>query len=289
MTTCLIIPAAGDSKRFAESGPPGEARGMNKVEASLGDRPVFIRAIECFKHRDDIGPIVLAVNPNGIDQFKFKYGDRLGFLGVKIVPGGTVERWETVANALKAAEFDGTHFAVHDAARPLASTKLVDRVFAAAERYAAVVPGMPVNNTLKRVAPSAGTRASEADMPNDPMDVILDGAGKMVVETWPVVETVDRSDLYEIQTPQVFEADLLRRAYTVLRDGQGDGAKVTDDASLIERLGEPVHIVEGETTNLKITRAGDLKLAQILVDATREDQAAKLAKKRLFADDDDEL
>ncbi len=284
MNINLIIPAAGVGQRFtASTGEQSDA--PTKVEALLGDQPMFLRSIECFKHRNDVTRIILAVNPDRMEAFRFAHGDRLGFLGVKVVPGGRRERWESVLAALDAVDDDCTHIAVHDAARPLAGMALVDRVFEAAQRHRAVVPGLPVSHTLKRVVdPEGDTSAKQED--DDPLDAVLGDAGKTRIQTQLVAETIDRRHLVEVQTPQVFEADLLRRAYAAIA-GEADVSGVTDDASLVEALGEPVRVVEGEAINMKITRSDDLKLAEAYLAASREETAAKSAAKRLFADEEE--
>jgi 2-C-methyl-D-erythritol 4-phosphate cytidylyltransferase len=280
MQISVIIPAAGSGQRFAAS--TGDQ--VSKVEASLGGRPVFLRSVELFGGRKDVGQILLAVPPDELEPFKFKYGDRLGFAGVKVVPGGRRERWESVLEALKAVDEQATHIAVHDAVRPLASQALLDRLFEAVKTCRAVVPGLPVVGTLKRVAtPSADEKRGDED---DPMDAILGDAGKIDIPTSLVTQTVDRADLVEVQTPQVFEARMLRSAYAALAVGRG-ADRPTDDASVVEAAGHTVHIVEGEAANLKITRGDDLKMAEAWVAATCEQKAADLAKRRLFADDDE--
>lgn len=277
MRIAVIIPAAGAGKRFQEG-----ASGTSKVEHDLAGKPVFLRSVELFLGRGDVAGVILAVPPDGVDDFRFRWGDKLEFHGVRIVPGGTKERWETVLRALDAVPADATHVAVHDAARPLASEKLIGRVFEAAAKHAAVVPGLAVANTLKRVREDAGVAGG------DPLDAILGGAGRPDVKT--VVETVDRRDLVEVQTPQVFELGLLRRAYEQLAAGSVDSARITDDASLVEALGDPANpvvVVEGEPTNFKITRAADAELATALIHHRTQVEAKQTAVKRLFGEDDD--
>jgi 2-C-methyl-D-erythritol 4-phosphate cytidylyltransferase len=289
MKLAVIIPAAGVGRRFAEAADPfaaGAAAGRqpatSKIERDLAGRPVFLRSVELFLGRPVVAQVILAVNPDAVESFKFKWGDKLVFHGVDVVAGGRAERWETVLNALAAVKEGVTHVAVHDAARPLASAKLIDRVLEAAARHSAVIPALPVSNTLKRVV------EDDADAPMaDPLDGILGGAGKEHVRTQRVVETVPRAGLVEVQTPQVFELNLFRRAYAQISDGRFDAGGVTDDASLIEALGEPVRVVEGEPANLKITRPQDLEIALAIVEKRRQSEAATVAKKRLFADDDE--
>jgi 2-C-methyl-D-erythritol 4-phosphate cytidylyltransferase len=277
MKIAVILPAAGLGRRFNATTSVTEVAGISagsKVEADLAGKPVFIRAIELFSNRPEVGQIILAVNPDRVDEFAFRHGDKLSFLGATIVAGGKKERWETVQKALSAVADDCTHVAIHDAARPLTSDALIRRVFEAAQNYDAVIPGQPVSSTLKRTVSAQPKR--------DAIDDILGDTGKTITSLKQVTQTVDRSDLVEVQTPQVFEINLLRRAYANLTDGKG----ITDDAGLVEAMGEPVYVVEGESTNLKITRPEDMKLAQAIISlSTQTTQAA--ARRKLFGDDDE--
>ncbi len=280
MNVSVILPAAGSGTRFAQ-GSAGPC--PNKIEMDLAGKPVFLRAVELFIQRADVGQVILAVGPSCLDDFQFRFGDKLGFLGVTVVAGGETQRWQTVANALQAVDEAATHIAIHDAARPLASPELVDRVFAAAERFDAVIPACEVGSTLKRVEPD-DTLQEDAD----PLDAILGPQDKPQSPTNRVVQTVDRSDLVAVQTPQVFKAGLLRRAYQQITEGRLDPSDITDDAQLVEALGEPVHVVQGEPGNLKITHPGDAELAEALMEKRDAAQAGQLAEKRLFGDDEDE-
>lgn len=287
------MPAAGLGQRFAASatGLPSVAgaekspeAGPSKIERLIHGRPAFLRAIDLFVRRKDVSQVILAVNPDTIQDFQFKWGDQLGLLGVFVIPGGTRERWETVRLALEHVAEGCTHIAVHDAARPLASATLIDRIFLAAERYDAVVPGLPVASTLKRVE-EVDAPAAERDYIDDILSPPESGAASS--KELRVIETVPRRDLYEVQTPQVFSLNLLRRGYDLIGSGQLDPAGITDDASLIEALGRTVRIVEGEPTNLKITRAGDMELAEALATARDAASAKQAAAKKLFRLDDE--
>ncbi|MBI1370849.1 MAG: NTP transferase domain-containing protein [Planctomycetes bacterium] len=253
MNIAVILPAAGQSKRFGASG--------SKLEANLGGRAVLVRAVELFSGRPNVKQIIIAVDPDKVDTFKFKWADKLGMLGVKIVAGGRKERWETVLNALSALDDNITHIAVHDAARPVSDAAMIDRAFKAAESHAAVIPAVPVSATIKRIE-------GQAMPPNeapDPLDAILGSAGKTVVEAFRVVETVPREGLWLIQTPQVFERSLIERAYEQIRAGKLDASKITDDAGLVEAMGEPVAAVIGDALNVKITVPDDLKFAEAVL------------------------
>ena len=193
-----------------------------------------------------------------LEEFKSKYGPSLGFHGAAVVAGGREARWETVRNALAEMPPECTHIAVHDAARPAVSKELLDRLFEAARSLSAVVPAVRVTATVKRLS---AERIDVANREGDALaDAILGEAGRPSLSANVITETVDRKGLAEVQTPQIFEAALLRRAYA-----QDDLSGATDDASLVERLGEPVHAVEGDVMNLKVTTPGDLKLVRAIL------------------------
>jgi 2-C-methyl-D-erythritol 4-phosphate cytidylyltransferase len=238
----VIIAAAGRSSRFGD---------RDKLNEDLGGRPVLRRSVELFNTRDDVAGVVVAGPHDRFDAFQLRHGDWIALLGATLCRGGKTHRWETVAAALEHVPRDATHVAVHDAARPATSAALIDRLFAAARSAHAVVPGVAISDTLKRVG-AAPNDLAEAD----PLDAILGDAGKPKTDARQVMETVPREELVRVQTPQVFESGLLRRAY------EQDGLESTDDAQLVERVGEPVHVVEGDERNVKITTPKDLELVR---------------------------
>lgn len=247
MNIAVIITAAGSSTRFG---------GRDKLNEDLGGRALLMRTVELFNKRPEVGSVIVAGPPDGLDDFRFRFGDQLGFHGARIVPGGRVERWETVKNALLEVPADCTHVAVHDAARPGTPTEVIDRVFEAATTFSAVIPGVAVTATIKRVSMET-TQAAEAD----PIAAaILGDAAHPKNLARQVEATIDRHRLVEVQTPQVFERGLLIRAYE-----QKDLAGATDDASLVERLGEPVYVVEGDPRNIKVTTPADLRLIRAVL------------------------
>jgi 2-C-methyl-D-erythritol 4-phosphate cytidylyltransferase len=252
MEVCVIIPAAGRSRRFGES---------DKLSQDLGGRPLLIRTVELFAKRDEVRSIIVAGPPQPPEEFnafRERYGATLGFHGAKVVPGGRDHRWETVQAALAQAPEDATHIAVHDAARPGASKELLDRLFEAAALLKAVVPAVEISATVKRLGEETEEITPEED--DAIADLILGAAGKTTVNARRVIETLDRTNLVQIQTPQIFRADLLRRAYAA-----DDLSGATDDASLVERLGEPVHAVEGDVRNFKVTSPADLRLMRAVL------------------------
>ena len=263
----VILPAAGLGSRF----------GGSKIELELGSVPVFLRAAQLFLARPEVVCVILAVNPETLEDFRFKWGDQLALMNVTLVPGGRRERWETIKLALAHVPDDCTHVAVHDAARPLTSDALIDRVFCAAQKYRAVIPALPTSATLKRVGKPLDS-SGEADA----IDALLD-IEPQADRVQPVLATVDRTDVVEVQTPQVFERALLCQAY----EAMDEDTSVTDDAGLVEALGEQVVVVEGESTNLKITRPADAELAHAIA-ALRQTQAQTHEVKALFLDDDED-
>ncbi|MEM8737420.1 MAG: IspD/TarI family cytidylyltransferase [Planctomycetota bacterium] len=300
MEVCVILPAAGVGSRFSAGG----SAASSKIEYEIAGRPAFLHAIDAFRAAGEVGQIVLAVHPDRLDDFRFRWGDRLSDAGVTLVAGGRVERWETVSLALEAVESGATHVAVHDAARPAVSAALIQRVLKAAARWPAVVPGLAVSSTLKRVetlpdAAAAGT----VDRVDDILGLGPAQAGPEATDEEGlsrIVATVPRSGLVAVQTPQVFEIELLRRAYAQI-SGRAEAPSgsprakaseavpptgVTDDAGLVEALGQEVMLVEGDEGNVKITRPGDIELVTALM-AHRRATVQKKAATDLFGDDDD--
>jgi len=276
----VIMPAAGVGSRFSQAGGEAMLAGAKtKLEIDLAGQPVFLRAIEPFLKRPEIAQIVLAVNPDGLDEFKFKWGDRLGFHDVNIIAGGTKERWETVMLAMQHVPETCTHIAVHDAVRPLTSRALVDRMLEAAKTLEAAIPGLLVASTLRRVEADS----AEQDA-GDPLDAILGSAGRPSVVSRKAIEVIDRANVVEVQTPQVFAAPLLREAYARVASGAIDTSTITDDAGLIEAIGHDVAVVDGETANIKITRPDDVELARAVMQTRRKQDASEMAKKKLFSD-----
>lgn len=230
----VILPAAGAGRRLGEA-----LSGRGKAELELAGRPMWAWAAQAFAGRAEVVQVLVAVRPGGVAAFRERHAAEVAGLGVEVVEGGRAERWETVLRALERVSNEATHLAVHDAARPLVSAALIDRCFEALREHDAVVPGVPVTDTLKRV------------------------------EGGRVVSTPERRGLVAVQTPQCFEASLLRRAYAKLAGGECDASAVTDDASLVEAVGEPVWVVEGERLNLKVTLPGDVAVAEAMLRGRR--------------------
>lgn len=276
MNISVILPAAGLGQRFSA----GAVSASSKVEFELGGKAAFLLAADLFLGRADVTQVLLAVDPDRIEDFRFRWEDKLSFMGVTLVAGGKRDRWETVQRALEHVAEDATHIAVHDAARPVASSAMIDRVFAAVQQHAAVVPGLPLSDTVKRAEPGNPESAEP-----DPLDALLSEAEGGHSPAARVRETVPRDGLYRVQTPQVFERELLVSCYAGL--SADNAAGITDDGSVVERAGHAVSIVEGDPLNLKLTHPADAELLEAVLRMRSESSAKQAAERVLFGDDED--
>jgi 2-C-methyl-D-erythritol 4-phosphate cytidylyltransferase len=223
----VILPAAGRSTRF---GDPKQ----KKVYAELEGRAVWLRAVEPFINRDDVGQTLVVIAPEDRELFERRFRPSVAFMDIRVLEGGA-ERSDSVARALEAVDPGCEFVAIHDAARPCLTSEQVDAVFAAARAHGAALLAVPVADTVKRV-----------------------GAEKLTTGTVP------RDDLYLAQTPQAFRRDLILRAYA---NRARLGASVSDDTQLVEAIGHPCAVVVSTLMNLKITTAADLRLAAAVLAA----------------------
>ncbi|MGE5422342.1 MAG: 2-C-methyl-D-erythritol 2,4-cyclodiphosphate synthase [Ignavibacteriales bacterium] len=220
--TGVILAAAGQGKRMQQ--------GINKIYLDLLGQPVIKYSLDVFEDLDDVEEIVIVAHPGEIDFMQAEIVDRYNFKKVScVIPGGQ-ERQDSVWAGLQALQQDLKLVAVHDAARPLVAKEMAARTIQEARGLQAVCPGVLAKDTLR--------------------DTGLNGVyGK----------TLDRSRIYQIQTPQVFRLDALKEVYKKARK---EGFCGTDDSSLFERYAGPVHIAAGEYSNIKITTVEDLDLAR---------------------------
>lgn len=216
-----IVLAAGSGRRFG---------GTPKQFEPLGDDRVVDRSLAISRAAADHVVVVLAPGQESEGVALVESG------AADVAVTGGDERADSVRAALAVIDEDAAVIVVHDAARPLASAELHQRVVAAVHAGAdAAIPAVPVTDTIKRIE--------------------HDAAGRAVV-----TETPDRATLVAVQTPQAFRAELLRRAHAT-------SAGATDDAALVEAIGATVVVIDGEPTNIKITGPNDLAIATILLDA----------------------
>ena len=228
----VIICAAGQSKRFGGSTKLTTGTKKKKVFTDVAGRAVFLRSVELFANREDVKQILLAIAPEDEELVRIKWEANLAFYNVKICFGGN-ERCDTVKNALTLVKEDIDLIAVHDAARCCVTKKWLDEVITAAAEKDAAILACPVVATIKKAKDKT------------------------------ITKTVDRNGLHEAQTPQVFKAQLLKKAYANLKEQ--DKNKINDDAQLIEALGEKVAIVETDNSNIKITRQSDIVIAEAIL------------------------
>ncbi len=262
MNIAVILPAGGASVRYHSAG------GLrSKLDEDMGGKPLLQRTVETFTKFDDddvnISTLIVA-GPNddaAFREFNERHGDRLTLLGAKLVKGGKVHRWQTVHAAISHVPKECTHIAVHDAARPCISFDLMRRVFRAAKKFPAVAPAVACTDTLKR------TRTTDEVMGgDDPVAAILGESPASKQPVRVVSETLDRTGLVLTQTPQVFEASLLRKAYDAfVAMPESKQHNVTDDAGVVELSNHRVVIVDGEARNIKVTLPEDVSLARALM------------------------
>lgn len=217
-----LIAAAGSSTRYG---------GENKLLQPLDGIPVLARTLLAIDSAQSIDEIIIAAREDEL----LAYAELCRTFGirkrVKVVPGGKT-RTESVLRAALEAPPETELLAVQDGARPLVTPELIDEVVSAAQRYHAAAPAVPVTDTIK---------------------VARDG----IVESTP-----DRSTLFAVQTPQVFDAELLKAA---LQDALRADAALTDDCSAVERFGKEVHLTAGDRENIKITTPIDLSIAESIL------------------------
>ena len=222
-----IVPAAGSGQRFGSE--------SNKLFATLAGKPLWQHAIGRLRDQPLIGRIIVPISEVDRNYFAVDHADTIQSLQVELIAGGD-QRSDSVRSGLSALRDDDAvrWIAVHDAARPLVSSSDLAALFAVATETDAAILAAPITGTLRR----------ELSLPCDEKRT----------------ETVDRRHLHTALTPQVFDADLLRRAYA-----RHNGRPATDDAELVERIGVPVSLVKGSADNLKITYPEDLALAEALL------------------------
>ena len=193
----------------------------NKLLEKIYDKEVIRYTIEAFE-KSDVDEIIICANINIIEELKeiFKNSQK-----VKIIEGGAT-RQESVFNGLKASECD--YVLIHDGARPMISTDLINSAIEEVKTKKALTVATKTIDTIKEV---------------------IDGK---------IVKTIDRAKLYNTQTPQAFEYNLIKDAHMKLY-----GKNYTDDAGMLEELGQTVYIINGSYKNIKITTQNDIDIAKI--------------------------
>ena len=219
------IAAGGIGKRFGTDQP--------KQFCLLRGIPILSWTIDRFEKCPLVDGIIVVV-PRGMKQYTRDYVILpYGYQKVRVLVEGGKERRDSVMQALKVLQTDVEIVLVHDGVRPMVSQELIERVIRATEKWQAVVPGLPIGDTVKQVS------------------------------QYSIVEhTLERKRLSLVQTPQGFKKDLICKAY---EEAQKKGEVPSDDASLVERLGTKVKMIPGEEVNIKITSPQDLVMSDLFL------------------------
>ena len=225
-----VLPLKYCGAVIVAAGTASRMGGIDKVMAQLGGEPMIDRTVRAFQNSDAISEIVIVTREDlilPITNLCSQFGK------VRAVVAGGASRQESVGLGMNALSNKVKLVAIQDGARPLITNAVIDRTVRAAHTYGAAAPAIPVKDTIK------------------------------VVQGGVVISTPDRATLQAVQTPQVFDFDLLRGA---LKKAEQDGAAVTDDCSAVELMGMSVKIVEGDERNIKVTTPIDLKIAELLLE-----------------------
>jgi len=214
-----IIVAAGSSRRM----------GFDKLFANLAGKPVIAHSIDAFEKCPQVNEIVIVAREERLQDFENMVKEQKFTKVVKIVGGGD-ERHFSVWNGLQSVNAGTDYVAIHDGARPLVTPKLIQQCLELAEREGAVSCSAPIPDTVKRAS-------------TDQM----------------VTESVERSGLWAMQTPQVFSSGLILQAYAAII---AKNEHVTDEVSAVQRLGKKIALLKNDDWNLKITFPRDLEMAE---------------------------
>ncbi len=215
----VIVVAAGSSSRM---------NGINKQLLAIGSIPVVIRTLLKFEKSPYISRIILVTREEDVLLLQ-RLSSEYDISKLTDVAAGGIDRHSSVMNGIARLRADETKAMIHDGARPLVSDFVIGNVAAALEKNDAVICGVRINDTVKRV------------------------------EKGVITETVDREGLYSVQTPQGINVEVYKAACEQL----GNASLFTDDAGIMEAAGKAVIMVEGERKNIKITTAEDIPLAEI--------------------------
>jgi len=206
--------------------------GADKLFTEIAGHPLLAHAVAAFQNSDAVDRIVLVLSEPNLERGN-DLVKRYGFTKVVAISPGGERRQDSVRLGLEAlGECD--YVAVHDGARPLVTPELIERGIEAARETGAAAPALPLADTVKEAGPNG-----------------------------IVLRTLARSRLWAVQTPQVFRYDLLLRAHREIT------VDVTDDSAMVEALGAPVRLFEGERRNVKVTTAEDLRVVEALLVAER--------------------
>jgi len=219
----LIIAAAGSGSRMKAD--------KNKILLDLEGKLVLERTLDRFSEIKEIVQLIVVAKEDEIEELK-NIVSSYSFLNIRVVSGGKT-RQESIAYGLNEVATDSNYVIVHDAARPFIKEEYIKGAISMAKEHGASGVGVRVKDTLKKV-----------------------DAGGMIIET------VDRSVVWQIQTPQIFRVDIIKEAYRYASETKYGG---TDDCSLVEHLGKKIAMFEGDYENIKLTTKEDIEYAKFML------------------------
>ena len=220
MNSVVIVSAGRGSRMKAD---------INKQFLKLQNKEVIAHTIDKFYNNENRGEIIVVVREDEAEFFKINIIEKYGYKNIKIAFGGS-ERQDSVYNGLKMVDENCKIVLIHDGARPFVNNETIDSAIESAKENKCVIVGVPVKDTIK-----------------------------VIDENNNVCDTPDRSTLWSIQTPQVFDYSLIMKAHEKAREDNYYG---TDDSMLMEYFGQKVKVVEGSYNNIKITTPEDLKIGE---------------------------
>ena len=205
--------------------------GRDKLFIEIGGIPVIIHTIMSFSRCDYIDEIIVVVRGDSLEKVVALCKEYNILKVTKVMVGGDT-RLESVINGVLAVSWKSELIAIHDGARPCVDNRIIEKTVLKATKRHAAAAGVSVNSTLKRVKSNV------------------------------ILETIDRQNMIEIQTPQTFNADLIKAA---LKKAKKDNPSITDDCMAAELLGVPVYVTEGSRNNIKITTNEDIVIASAIL------------------------
>lgn len=220
----VVVVAAGSARRM---------EGIDKILTMLGDWPVLVHTLMVFEQCPEVGEVIVVTREDSLVEVSRICRDFALQKVRKVIKGGE-ERIDSVRAGVAEVREDAQLVAIHDGARPFLPQAVLSEVLARAAQTGAAAPALPITDTVKQV------------------------------EHGLAVATVDRSSLYGVQTPQVFQADLIRAA---LQKAAEDGVNLTDDCAAVERIGMKVSLTTGSRENLKLTTPFDLVVGEAILSA----------------------
>jgi 2-C-methyl-D-erythritol 4-phosphate cytidylyltransferase len=242
-TVVAVIPAGGSGQRMGTATP--------KQFLPLGNVPLLLHSLQVFERCASISQVILVVPKNERERTLSDVVERYGIKKVVKVVAGGATRQESVYHGLKETDPDAEIVVIHDAVRPFVTEDLIERSIEAARKNGGAIVAVPMKETVKEVGP--------------------DGH---------ILRTVDRSQLWLAQTPQTFRRTLLMEGY---RSAECDQFHATDEAAVMERLGQKIAIVVGRWDNMKITTVEDFQMAEAILAGRDNASQGGLTERGLLA------